>query len=126
MPLQRKSILALGARSSPEHALVADASGRAVCVEALEQKLSRPARNAEQIAETAERDRTGPLGLLEERPAGPLVGVGSDRESVAETDDLSGSLEVLGELAIVDLEADRARIRNGALEAVDVGGAVAE
>src|SRR3954467_10973399 len=44
-------------RRPPQDALVPDAAGQAVGVEALQQQLGRPARDAERVAEAGERDR---------------------------------------------------------------------
>ena len=53
--------------TSAQHALVADAAGEAVGVEALEQELRRLASDAEEVAEARERDPPGRLALGDER-----------------------------------------------------------
>src|SRR5437588_11041898 len=88
------------ASRSPEHALVADPAGEAVGVEPLEQKLRRPARDAEQVTEAGEGDAAGGGALLDEHALRLLVGRGADCVAVTDLDEPALLLEEARELAV--------------------------
>src|SRR5437588_10461317 len=91
-------------RRAAKPALVADASRHAVGVEALEQKLRSPARGADQVAETAERDALGVLELRHEEDLRAFVGSGRDRVAVADTHQPAAFLQESRKGAVVDLD----------------------
>src|SRR5438105_9879429 len=99
-------------RRPPEHALVADAAGHAVGVEALEQQLRRAPRAFEQVTEAGERDRPGALAFGDQSPLRLVVGGAADREPVAEPDEAALLLEIDGEGRVLDCD----RLEAGQLE----------
>ena len=77
--------LALGfPGAAPEAALVADAQGEPVGVEALEDELGHAAGNSRAVAERGECDRARGVELLDQEAAVLVVSLAADREPVAE------------------------------------------
>src|SRR5262245_8133453 len=91
------------ARSAPQDSPGADPAWDTVCVEALEQQLRGTAPDPEQVAEPGKRDAPLRFALGDERPPGPLEGLGGHGHTVAEPDEPPLLLEEEREFRVLDL-----------------------
>src|SRR5256885_6068479 len=89
---------------STQDALVADAPGEPVGVEALEQQLRRLTAHTQQVAEPCERDPPRRLALADEFGARLAVGRGRHCIAVADADQPSLLLHEAGEGCVLDLD----------------------
>src|SRR5262249_43509182 len=87
-------------RLPPRDSIVADATGHAVGVEALEQQLGRLARCPDQVAEPRKRDALRGLELAHERLARALVRRRRDGVAVADPHEAAVLLQKPGELLV--------------------------
>src|SRR5205823_3669317 len=90
--------------TATQDTLVADASRQPVGVEALEQELRGPAADAEQVAETRERDAPRRLALCNERTACLLVRPRRNGVAVADPHEAALLLEEARDGRVVDLD----------------------